>query len=69
MLDEAYPEGPGQPGIFGELSPNLKHSVSAYRLPKSLLGNPLCPHRDAEIRPNPLTRFSEVLAGSSGVVA
>jgi protease IV len=23
MLDESYPEGPGQPGIFGELSPNL----------------------------------------------
>jgi protease IV len=23
MLDESYPEGPGQPGIFGEMSPNL----------------------------------------------
>ena len=22
-LNESFPEGPGQPGIFGELSPNL----------------------------------------------
>src|SRR4029077_2494989 len=22
-FDESYPEGPGQPGIFGELQPNL----------------------------------------------
>lgn len=27
MLDEAYPEGPGQPGIFGELSPNLSKLI------------------------------------------
>ncbi len=27
MLDEAYPEGPGQPGIFGELSPNLSKVI------------------------------------------
>ncbi|HTQ37474.1 MAG TPA: signal peptide peptidase SppA [Pirellulales bacterium] len=27
MLDESYPEGPGQPGIFGELSPNLSKII------------------------------------------
>ena len=27
MLDESYPEGPGQPGIFGELSPNLSKLI------------------------------------------
>jgi len=27
MLDESYPEGPGQPGIFGEMSPNLSKII------------------------------------------
>jgi protease IV len=27
MLDESYPEGPGQPGIFGEMSPNLSKVI------------------------------------------
>ena len=26
-LDESYPEGPGQPGIFGDLSPNLAKMI------------------------------------------
>ena len=30
-LDESYPEGPGQPGIFGDLSPNLAKMIERHR--------------------------------------